>query len=145
MAYSQIVMFIHFPPLMVPGVSAKASQMSRSALRWSHVELLAEECETEAELSGDSYSADGESGIADWLRYSEVLSLQIFEMFKLYWYSGALNHLMWHLNRALFCRFHEVALRVFIHFVMPCIEVVIFFVTFLTFKCTCTFMRWSQT
>lgn len=50
---------------MVPGVPAKASQMSRSALQRSHVELLEEERQAETELSGDSYSADGESGIAD--------------------------------------------------------------------------------
>lgn len=59
---------------MIPGVPAKASQMSRPALQRSHVELLEEERQAETELSGDSHAADGQSGVADWLKYSEVIN-----------------------------------------------------------------------
>lgn len=73
LVYPQTVVFVHFP-LMIPGVPAKASQMSRSALHRSHVELLEEERQAETELSGDSRAADGQSGVAGWLKYSELIN-----------------------------------------------------------------------
>lgn len=67
---SQTGRFILFSPMMILGVPAKASQMSRQPLQRSHVGLLEEERQTETELSGDPRSADGESGVAAQQCYS---------------------------------------------------------------------------
>lgn len=63
--------------VMLPGVFAKAPQMPRRRLQWSHVELLEEERQAEAKLSGYTHKADGQYGI-DMLNTYLVCLIDLF-------------------------------------------------------------------
>lgn len=62
---------------MLPGVFAKAPQVPRRCLQGSHVELLEEERQAEAKLSGYTHKAGGQYGI-DILHTHFTCSIEMF-------------------------------------------------------------------
>lgn len=68
---------------MLPGVPAKAGMLSRKSLRQSDAELLEEERQATAELSGDARSADGESGVADGMYNFSLPCTVLFDVFSM--------------------------------------------------------------